>query len=111
VIGLDGHTARIFDDVIEFVRSTELYEVQVTFLTAFPGTPLYERLQREGRILEPGRWDMCTLFDVNFRPRNMTPEELEAGFRRLVAELYGDEFTAWRRNRFRRKLRRRTVVE
>jgi hypothetical protein len=89
------------------VRATELYEVQVTFLTAFPGTPLYARLEEEGRILQPGRWEMCTLFDVNYVPRDMSPDALEDGFKKLVAELYSDEFTGWRRNTFRRNLRRR----
>ena len=104
VIGLDGHTTEIFDQVFDFVRESELYEVQVTILTPFPGTPLYERLDREGRILEPGEWTRCTLFDVNFRPANMSPAELADGFRRLVVRLYGDEFTRWRRARFKESL-------
>jgi len=105
VIGLDGHTPEIFDQVFDFVRETELYEVQVTILTAFPGTPLYERLAREGRILQPRQWEKCTLFDVNYRPSGMTPEELAEGFRQLVVRLYGKEFTDWRRGNFKRYLR------
>ena len=108
VLGLDGHTPRIFDEVVRFVREAELYEVQVTVLTPFPGTPLHARLKREGRLLEERAWDRCTLFDVNFRPRDMSVEELERGFRQLVVELYGDEFTSWRRGRFKELLRGRT---
>ena len=81
------------------------YDVQVTILTPFPGTPLYARLEREGRITAPGRWDRCTLFDLNFRPSGMSPEQLVDGFRKLVVKLYGEEFTRWRRERFRRRLR------
>src|SRR5439155_23656784 len=51
ILGLDGDTPEVFDDVFEFVKESGLYEVQVTFLTAFPGTPLYARLKREGRII------------------------------------------------------------
>ena len=105
VIGLDGHTPEIFDQVYDFVRAAELYEVQVTILTAFPGTPLYRRLEQENRILEPGQWQKCTLFDVNYRPTHMNPGELADGFRNLVVRLYGDEFTAWRRNTFKQYLR------
>jgi radical SAM superfamily enzyme YgiQ (UPF0313 family) len=101
VLGLDGHDASIFDRVFAFVRDSGLYEVQVTIMTAFPGTPLYSRLKREDRILEDGRWDKCTLFDVNFRPAGMSAEELAAGFKQLVVELYGEEFTNWRRRNFR----------
>jgi radical SAM superfamily enzyme YgiQ (UPF0313 family) len=110
IIGLDGHTPEIFDQVFDFVRESELYEVQVTILTPFPGTPLYDRLEREGRIIEPGRWEACTLFDVNYRPAQMTPEELADGFRQLVVRLYSDEFTNWRRETFRKHLRANAVA-
>jgi len=103
IIGLDGHTPRIFDDVFNFVRETELYEVQITILTPFPGTPLYARLENEGRLLQPGNWRKCTLFDINYRPANMTVEELHTGFLDLVQRLYSDEFTAWRRATFRKR--------
>src|SRR6185295_16231952 len=55
VLGLDTHGPGIFDAVRDFAEETALYEVQITVMTAFPGTPLHERLAREGRILEPGR--------------------------------------------------------
>ena len=100
VIGLDGHTDRIFDQVYDFVRDSGLYEVQVTVLTPFPGTPLNDRLEREDRLLEPGAWDRCTLFDVNFQPSHMSPSELAGGFRDLVGRLYGEEFTQWRRDNY-----------
>jgi radical SAM superfamily enzyme YgiQ (UPF0313 family) len=106
VIGLDGHTPDIFDQVFDFVKETELYEVQVTLLTPFPGTPLYARLEREKRLIEPGNWKKCTLFDINFRPANMTVQELHDRFKRLAVELYSEEFTTWRRGNFRRNLRK-----
>jgi radical SAM superfamily enzyme YgiQ (UPF0313 family) len=105
VVGLDGHGPEVFDQVFEFVKDTELHEVQVTLQTAFPNTPLYERLHAEGRILEPAAWNKCTLFDVNFEPKQMTVEELTQGFRDLVVRLYSEEFTRWRRSRFRQLLR------
>lgn len=107
VIGLDGHGPDIFDQVFDFVETSGLYEVQVTIQTAFPGTPLYERLEREGRLLEPRNWKKCTLFDINFKPANMTLQELGTGFKDLVVRLYGDDFTRRRRERFRHSLRNR----
>jgi radical SAM superfamily enzyme YgiQ (UPF0313 family) len=106
VIGLDGHTPDIFDQVFAFVKETQLYEVQVTLLTPFPGTPLYARLEREQRLLEPRNWKKCTLFDINFRPASMTVAELHDRFKRLAVELYSEEFTTWRRGNFRRNLRK-----
>ena len=107
VIGLDGQTSAVFDDIVEFVKDVELYEVQITILTAFPGTSLYERLRREGRLIEPENWKKCTLFDVNYRPANMSPKDMRDRFRRLAVELYSEDFTNWRRQTFKERLRKR----
>ncbi len=105
VLGLDGHTEEIFDAVYEFVERSGLYEVQITVMTPFPGTPLYERLQREGRLLTDGAWETCTLFDVNFVPTGMSPERLQEGFLQLSQRLYSQEAVERRRERFFRSLR------
>ncbi len=105
VLGLDGHTRGVFDEVFRFVKNSGLYEVQVTLLTAFPGTPLYSRLESEGRLLEPENWNKCTLFDINFIPSAMTVAELDEGFKKLAVELYSEDFTSWRRERFRKAVR------
>ena len=105
VIGLDGHTSDIFDQVFAYVKEVELYEVQVTLLTPFPGTPLYARLERENRLLDARNWKKCTLFDINFKPANMSVRELHDGFKKLAVELYSEEFTNWRRSRFKRAIR------
>jgi radical SAM superfamily enzyme YgiQ (UPF0313 family) len=108
VLGLDGHTPDIFDAVLDFARESELYDVQITLQTPFPGTPLYERLRREDRLLYDGQWERCTLFDANYRPEPMTIEELRKGFRRLAVELYSEELTKWRRDNFNGKYLRQT---
>lgn len=106
VLGLDGQTTDIFDEIDKFVRETEMFDVQITIQTPFPGTPLYKRLKKEGRLLEEKNWNKCTLFDVNFKPNRMSIKELEEGFRELGVKLYSDEYTKWRKNRFREKLKR-----
>ena len=100
VLGLDNDGPECFQNVVDFVRDSNLYDVQITILTAFPGTPLYDRLRDEGRIIEEQAWHLCTLFDVNFQPKNMTPEVLETRFRWLVKQLYGEAFTNERHNKF-----------
>ncbi len=108
VLGLDGHTSRIFDEVYRFAEEAELFDVQITLQTPFPGTPLYERLKRQNRLLYDAAWERCTLFDVNYRPEGMTVEELQDGFRQLAVRLYGDDITTWRRENFNRKYLRPT---
>ncbi len=105
ILGLDGDSPEVFDDVLGFVRDSGLYEVQVTFLTAFPETPLYKRLKAEGRIIRDKAWELCTLFDINFEPRGMSKDELQSGFLRLVKTLYSEGETHQRRTAFKRRLR------
>lgn len=100
MLGLDGAGHDSFDDVLRFVQEAGLYEVQITLQTAFPGTPLYARLQREGRILKSEAWELCTLFDVNFQPQQMSVSELESGFRHLAEKLYSEESIRNRRAKF-----------
>lgn len=100
ILGLDNHTPDVFPMIRDFVKSSGLAEVQLTVMTPFPGSGLYERLRREGRLLAETFWERCTLFDVNYRPARMTVEELEGGLRWLFTELYSRETTAGRRRGF-----------
>jgi radical SAM superfamily enzyme YgiQ (UPF0313 family) len=100
VMGLDGCGPESFDEVHEFVRESGLYDVQITFMTAFPGTPLYERLLASGRILQPEGWDRCTLFDINFQPTDLTVAELRHGFEELARKIYAPNFVRERERRF-----------
>jgi radical SAM superfamily enzyme YgiQ (UPF0313 family) len=47
ILGLDGTGSDSFDQIWEFVRESGLYDVQITVQTAFPGTPLHDRLKME----------------------------------------------------------------
>jgi radical SAM superfamily enzyme YgiQ (UPF0313 family) len=105
ILGLDGTDATSFEDVWNFVRDSGLYEVQITVLTPFPGTPLYGRLQAEGRLLQENAWELCTLFDVTFKPDHMSVSELECGFRDLAEKLYDADFTKQRRKAYLGRLR------
>lgn len=100
VLGLDGADETSFSQIADFVRDSGLYDVQVTIQTPFPGTPLYERLKREGRLLHDGAWELCTLFDLNFQPLGMSVEDFVSRFHDLVGELYSDSSTAKRRAAF-----------
>ncbi len=100
ILGLDRQTPHIFEQVLDFAMQVPLYDVQITVLTPFPGTPLYARLLQEGRILDPGRWDLCTLFDVNYVPKNMTVDQLREGMYWLAKRLYSENNLLARRKPF-----------
>jgi radical SAM superfamily enzyme YgiQ (UPF0313 family) len=111
VLGLDGSTPADFAAVRQFVEESGLYEVQIAVLTAMPGTPLYDRMANEGRLIDPTGWERCTIFDVNVRPQNMSVEELEVGLIQLGAELYGANAKRRRQRAFKRQWREGRKVE
>jgi len=100
VLGLDGDGPEVFDAVEAFVRRSGQFDVQITVMTPFPGTPLYDRLLAQGRLLDPTAWERCSLFDVNFRPLHMSPEQLQQGGLELARRLYTEEERTARRHRF-----------
>jgi hypothetical protein len=69
------------------------------------GAVLCGRLKREGRILRDRAWELCTLFDINFQPKNMSVEQLQSGFLKLAKQLYSAGETHERRANFKRRLK------
>jgi radical SAM superfamily enzyme YgiQ (UPF0313 family) len=106
ILGLDGTGPESFQNVRDFVRESGLHDVQITIQTPFPGTPLYDRLRNAGRLLKENAWELCTLFDVNFVPDRMTTAELQENFLWLAKELYSEDATRERKNKFYDQLRR-----
>jgi radical SAM superfamily enzyme YgiQ (UPF0313 family) len=100
VLGLDGDGPDAFNAVADFVAESGLFDVQITVMTPFPGTPLYDRLLAEDRLLEPEAWERCTMFDVNFRPKHMSPETLQHELVELGRRLYTKDQRTARRNAF-----------
>lgn len=103
ILGMDSHDADVFDRVYEYVEKSGLHEVQITIQTPFPGTPLYQRLASEDRLLSPQAWEKCTLFDINFTPLQMSVQELKSNFHKLTAQLYSKEATERRKSLFRKQ--------
>jgi radical SAM superfamily enzyme YgiQ (UPF0313 family) len=91
IVGNDGDDPGIFESLRDFIEKSELLEAQVTILTPFPGTHLLARLRREGRLLYDRIWDKCTLFDLVFEPKNMTPDQLVEGHTWLMTQIYNQE--------------------
>lgn len=102
VLGLDGEPPGIVDALEQTVRTMVPFDVQVTVQTPFPGTPLYTRLLRDGRLPDPAPWDRCTLFDVVFDPARGTAAELRQNLLELVRRLYSEDATRARRTGWRR---------
>jgi len=82
VFGNDGDRKDVFERTTKFILDTKIDAAQLTILTPLPGTRLYERLRSEGRLLRtncPHDWKHYDLFEAVFRPKHMSPDELEEG--------------------------------
>jgi len=79
MFGFDTDTPDVFDLTIDAVLNELKIDV-ATFmlLTPIPGSPLFDRLEQEGRILTRD-WSKYTGRHVVFKPKNMTKEELCTG--------------------------------
>lgn len=100
IVGNDGDGPGIFEELRDFIEDSELLEAQVTILTPFPGTHLLQRLRREGRLLYDRFWDKCTLFDLVFEPKQMTPDELVEGHCWLMSQIYNQQQYTWRKRHY-----------
>jgi radical SAM superfamily enzyme YgiQ (UPF0313 family) len=79
VFGYDNDDRRVVQQSIDFAREHRLFLAAFNHLVPFPGTPLYRRLEGEGRLLSPKWWldPNGRVGDVTFRPKKMTPEGLQ----------------------------------
>lgn len=76
IFGNDSDTIETFDKTHEFLRKNEIDYPLFHILTPYPGTPLFYKLEKEGRILTKDWSKYKEIGEVVFRPKNMTPEEL-----------------------------------
>jgi radical SAM superfamily enzyme YgiQ (UPF0313 family) len=89
ILGFDTDREDIFDRMVDFIQSSGIPIAMVGLLQAMPGTQLFRRLMREGRILDAGHGDN-TNDKLNFLP-NMDPTQLVEGYRSVLKRIYSCE--------------------
>jgi radical SAM superfamily enzyme YgiQ (UPF0313 family) len=79
IFGYDRDTPESFAETVAFARQHTLYIAAFNHLTPFPGTPLYKRLQEEGRLLYESWWldERYSYNKIPFRPIGMSAEHLQ----------------------------------
>ena len=87
VFGFDADNRDIFARVAEFAIRTKIDLPRYSVLTPFPGTPLFRKLEREGRILTKN-WELYDGQHVVYRPAQMNPNELQRGVEWAWKETY-----------------------
>ncbi len=79
VLGLDDDHPDVFERTALWIESNRLECATFHILTPYPGTPLFARLDAEGRLLHRN-WSLYDTAHAVFRPRHMTAEQLEEGY-------------------------------
>jgi radical SAM superfamily enzyme YgiQ (UPF0313 family) len=86
IVGFDNDNLGTFDRQIDFIQRTGITTAMVGLLNAPPGTPLWNRLKGEGRLIGEATGSN-TDGTVNFVPK-MDREELIKGYKRLIKTIY-----------------------
>ncbi len=78
VYGFDDEDDSIFERTVELVDKAKIDLPRYAVATPFPGTPLYKRLESQGRLLHR-KWSLYDVEHVVFEPKLMSPERLQEG--------------------------------
>jgi len=88
IFGWDTETPDIFDSTLQFLMENKVPVAYFNILTPHKGTPLYERMKKEGRIIninEIGRWPGIKCY---IKPTYCTPQELENYIKDMYKKFY-----------------------
>lgn len=95
VVGFDEDRRDCFATLAQWIEANRLECATFHILTPYPGTPLFQKLEREGRILHRD-WSRYDTGHVVFQPKHLTPEELAQGYGWLYQRLFSHA-SIWRR--------------
>ena len=87
VFGFDHDDESAFERSLEFLVRNKVELAYFNVLTPLPGTPLFDRYEKAGRIFDRN-WAKYDGKHVVYYPSRMTPEQLEAGFHWINHEFY-----------------------
>jgi len=92
IFGFDTEDRRIFETAEASIKQMGIEDALLYILTPYPGTPIYDQLEREGRLRVLDR-EHYGWANAVFQPARMTAEELEAGVQRTYDNLF--RFFKW----------------
>jgi radical SAM superfamily enzyme YgiQ (UPF0313 family) len=95
VLGFDHDRPDVFERTAAWIEENRIECATFHLLTPYPGTPLFRRMDTEGRLLHKD-WSLYDTAHVVFRPRHMTPEALAEGYAWCYERLFSHA-SIWRR--------------
>ena len=95
MFGAEEDGPGVFEQTVEFAQRSHLDVAQLSILTPLPGTRLYDEMAQEGRLIERD-WGKYNGNHVVFRPRRISVEKLEEGFRWALGQTHSLRAILWR---------------
>ncbi len=95
VLGFDHDRPDTFARTVQWIEANRLECATFHILTPYPGTPLFDQMAAEGRLLHRD-WSRYDTAHVVFQPKHMTPDELFAGYAWCYERLFSHA-SIWRR--------------
>src|ERR1700758_4706434 len=86
IVGFDNDPEDVFDRQVKFIDESAIPMAMVGLLQALPGTQLYRRLVKEGRLVNEGYGDNMET-KLNYIPK-MDPQRLVEGYRSILKRIY-----------------------
>jgi radical SAM superfamily enzyme YgiQ (UPF0313 family) len=90
IVGFDNDPLSIFERQIEFIQKSKIVTAMVGLLNALHGTKLYQRLEKEHRLLKDNSGNN-TDCSINFIPK-MNYDTLVNGYRKILKSIYSPKY-------------------
>ncbi|HEY6990390.1 MAG TPA: radical SAM protein [Bryobacteraceae bacterium] len=95
VLGFDHDRKDVFARTADWIEENRLECATFHILTPYPATPLFRQMEAEKRLLHRD-WSLYDTAHAVFRPKHMSPEELEEGYAWIYRRLFSHT-SIWRR--------------
>lgn len=87
IIGFDNDTLDTFERQFRFITESGIQSAMIGLLTALPRTPLHQRMEREGRLIEIEGTADNTRPTTNIAPKKMSVEVMVEAYQTLYGRL------------------------
>ncbi|MEO0142061.1 MAG: radical SAM protein [candidate division WOR-3 bacterium] len=91
IFGFDSDTEDIIYRRARYLLESDIDVMQITYLTPLPGTRLFERLYKEGRLLYtdyPRDWDHFDVAELTYKPRKISSKDLTSIMQDIHRQVY-----------------------
>jgi radical SAM superfamily enzyme YgiQ (UPF0313 family) len=95
VLGFDHDRKDVFSRTADWIEANRMECATFHILTPYPATPLFRQMESERRLLHRD-WSLYDTAHAVFRPKHMSPEELEEGYAWMYRRLFSHA-SIWRR--------------